>query len=127
MLIGVIVLQWRVLGKKLFNRDGNLSKTAKIATPTVSLPKGVILVKGYNYGFSPREITVKEGEVVKIRLVSDDSPHTFTIEELGVDQEFTYGKDANITFTAGKKGTFQIYCAVPGHKEGGMIGVLNVI
>lgn len=87
---------------------------------------GAMVVKGFNYGFSPQTITVKQGDMVMIQLVSDDSPHTFTIDELGVNQEFTWGKDASVTFTASRKGTFQYYCSVPGHKEGGMIGSLIV-
>ena len=84
------------------------------------------MIKGFNYGYSPKEITVKEGETVRVRLVSDDSPHTFTISELGVNQEFTWGKDTDISFIASKKGKFQFYCTVPGHKEGGMVGTLTV-
>lgn len=87
---------------------------------------GEMTIRGFNYGFSPKTITVKQGETVKIRLVSDDSPHTFTIDELEVNQEFTWGKDTELTFVASKKGTFQFYCAVPGHKEGGMVGTLIV-
>ncbi len=86
----------------------------------------VILVNGFNYGFSPATITVAQGTQVMIKLVSNDSPHTFTIDELYVDQQFTYGKDASVMFTASKKGVFRFYCAVPGHKEAGMIGTLIV-
>lgn len=88
--------------------------------------QGYTTVRGFNYAFSPKTITVKQGETVKLNLVSDDSPHTFTIDELGINQQFTYGKDSTITFTADKKGTFQFYCAVPGHKERGMTGTLIV-
>lgn len=94
--------------------------------PSQSVPEGFTLVKGFNFGFKPSTIRVKQGETVKLRFVSDDSPHTFTIDELGINQQFTYGKDANVVFTADKKGTFQFYCGVPGHKEDGMVGTLIV-
>lgn len=90
------------------------------------LPSGVIAVRSFNYGYSPNELVAKQGETVKIRLVSDDSPHTFTIDELGINQEFTWGKDVDLSFVAGKKGKFRFYCAVPGHKEGGMVGTLTI-
>lgn len=96
------------------------------ATPTQSISENFTLVKGYNFGFSPNTIRVKQGETVKLRLKSSDSPHTFTIDELNVNRQFTFGKDADAVFTADKKGTFQFYCAVPGHKESGMIGTLIV-
>lgn len=75
---------------------------------TEFLPAGTLLVKGFNYGYSPADIVVKEGEMVKIRLTSKDSPHTFTIDELGVNQEFTWGKDADFSFIASKKGRFPV-------------------
>ena len=90
------------------------------------LPAGAVLVKGFNYGYSPADIVVKEGETVRIRLSSDDSPHTFTIDELGVDQQFTWDEDVDISFVANRKGKFRYYCAVPGHSESGMVGTLIV-
>lgn len=112
-------------GDKVSNPPVSNNQT-KSSSTTESLPAGTFLVRGFNYGYSPADIVVKEGENVKIRLTSDDSPHTFTIDELGVNQQFTWGKDTDISFTAGKKGRFQFYCAVPGHKEGGMVGTLTV-
>lgn len=87
---------------------------------------GEILVRGFNYGYSPKTISVKQGEMVMLKLVSDDSPHTFTIDELGVNEQFTYGKDTSVMFTPTQKGTFQFYCAAPDHREGGMVGTLIV-
>ncbi len=108
-----------VIGGVILNRQTGVS-------PKASVPAGFTLVKGFNFGFSPNTIRVKQGDSVKLRLVSSDSPHTFTIDELNVNQQFTFGKDADVVFTADKKGAFQFYCAVPGHKESGMIGTLIV-
>lgn len=119
-IIGGIILNSQT---KTSSQTAN-KQTSIISTP--SIPEGFTLVKGYNFGFSPNTIRVKQGETIKLRLVSSDSPHTFTIDELNVNQQFTFGKDADAVFTANKKGTFQFYCAVPGHKESGMIGTLIV-
>lgn len=130
-----IILVVLVVGAGWFFISGQKSgtKTPSIGnsqvqngTATESLPAGTLLVKGFNYGYSPANIVVKEGETVKIRLASDDSPHTFTLDEFGINQEFTWGKDTDISFAASKKGKFQFYCAVPGHMESGMVGTLTV-
>ncbi len=122
VVLAVIVSLLIVLGGLLIYKNSR-KNGSNIPAP---LSEGTRSLQGFNFGFSSKEITVKQGETVKIRLTSDDSPHTFTIDELGVNQFFTYGKDATITFTASQKGIFQFYCAVPGHKEGGMVGTLVV-
>lgn len=130
--LALIVLVVGMVGLTIYNmavlwETGQAKKNNNLTAAPVTVPPGYTLVEGYNYGFSPAEITVKEGEEVKLTLRSGDSPHTFTIDGLNVDKYFTYGKDEQLTFTASKKGTYQIYCAVPGHAEDGMIGTLNVI
>ncbi len=116
---GVILNSQTKTSSQTVNRQTGVS-------PLPLVPAGFTLVKAYNTGFNPNTIRVKQGDSVKLRLVSSDSPHTFTIDELSVDQEFTFGKDADVVFAADKKGTFQFYCAVPGHKEDGMTGTLIV-
>lgn len=127
-VIAILILLG-IFGKGFLNQQNkpSASKTANSNSEQNAVFKqGYTTVRGFNYGFSPKTITVKLGAAVKLNLISDDSPHTFTIDELGVNQQFTYGKDATVIFTASKKGTFQFYCAVPSHKENGMIGTLIV-
>lgn len=121
-----IILVLLILIGRQFWVLANPINPSKQTSVTQVPPVGVTLVNGFNYGYSPKEITVKLGGTVKLRLASDDSPHTFTIDELGVDKQFTYGKDTDLEFIASKKGTFQFYCAVPGHKDNGMTGTITV-
>lgn len=127
ILIGVIIIigigGWVVFNQQKTEPASSIQM--KNSNNSSSMP-GTMTVKGFNYGFSPKIIKVKQGDMVMIKLVSNDSPHTFTIDELGVNQQFTWGKDTTVMFTASKKGTFQFYCAVPSHKENGMVGKLIV-
>lgn len=117
-----------IFGGFILNKQSKpaMSPTKMKSFPSPSGMPGTMTVEGFNFGFSPKTITVKQGDMVMLKLVSNDSPHTFTIDELGLDQQFTYGKDAAVMFTASKKGTFKFYCAVPGHREGGMVGTLVI-
>lgn len=126
-IVIVLLILVGIFGRDIFNNQTK-SKPQSVSKTSENIPfvSGITTVKGFNYGFSPKTITVKQGDNVKLRLISDDSPHTFTIDELGVNQQFTYGKDADVVFTANKKGKFQYYCAVSGHKESGMVGTLIV-
>lgn len=83
-----------------------------------------ISITSSNFSFSPNNITLTQGQAVKITF-QNSGTHTFTIDELGVDRSIT-GSSTTIEFTPTKSGTFEYYCAIPGHKEQGMLGNLTV-
>jgi len=91
--------------------------------PVVPSTKELSMTSG-NLFFSPKNLSVSKGEAVKITF-SNSGFHTFTIDELGVNQSLS-GSTATVEFTPTKSGTFEYYCTVPGHKEGGMLGSLTV-
>jgi len=88
-----------------------------------SSAKEISMVSG-NVFFNPKNLTLTKGQPVKITF-SNTGTHTFTVDELGVDQSFR-GSTATVEFTPTKRGTFEYYCKIPGHKEGGMFGSLTV-
>jgi plastocyanin len=75
--------------------------------------------------FSVKEIQTAVGETVKLDI-SSQGVHTFTIDELDVDVRTPHGETTRVEFVATKKGTFQYYCAIPGHREAGQVGILVV-
>ncbi len=75
--------------------------------------------------FEPSTITVAKGETVKLTLISTDAPHTFTIDELGVNVSVGAGQTVTKEFTVEKAGTFAFYCAVGQHRAAGMEGTLK--
>jgi len=78
-----------------------------------------------SFSFNPDIITTTVGETVKIEI-SSSGQHTFTIDELNVNVPLLHGKVTTVEFTPDKQGTFQFYCAVPGHREAGQIGTITV-
>lgn len=74
-------------------------------------------------GVDNPDLVVKVGDVVRIVLASGDGmQHDFVIDELDVATEVTSGEEVSVTFTVTEAGTFQYYCSLPGHIEGGMYG-----
>ena len=85
-------------------------------------------------------ITVTAGDVLRLRVQNHDAfPHTFTLPHFSVDLPLSAGSSSNptvifvnITTTASDVGTWQFYCAVPGHASGtdpnrtGMVGRVRV-
>ena len=53
-----------------------------------------------------------------------------TMDEMEVEPAVhmgaTTGMSSSVTFVPTKPGTYEFFCAVPGHKEAGMIGTLTV-
>ena len=64
----------------------------------------------HRYAFMPSEISVKRGETVKLKLFSDDVPHSLLIKDLGINQPVTKGKPVEITLTPQKEGDFHGQC-----------------
>lgn len=87
-----------------------------------------VVEMGPGFSFNPAEITVTKGETVVLELVNKDStPHSFVIEELGVNSgEVAANESTTVEFTPDEAGEFEIKCDVPGHAEGGMVGKLIV-
>jgi uncharacterized cupredoxin-like copper-binding protein len=77
-----------------------------------------------NLAFTERELRVPAGEVVVSVRNRDLFWHTFAVDELGVNLWVPVRGERSTTFTA-PAGTYEFYCAVPGH-EGFMRGSLVV-
>jgi cytochrome c oxidase subunit 2 len=71
---------------------------------------GTIEIHAHRFAFVPSEITVKEGETVKVRLVSDDVPHSLLIKELGINQAVSKSHPSEFTFVPNKAGDFHGKC-----------------
>lgn len=80
-----------------------------------------VVIKAYNFGFTPSEIIVKKGETVTLRLVSESGFHGISIPELGVSTTtVSAGEETSVTFTADKVGIFNFRCNIycgDGHRE----------
>ena len=77
--------------------------------------------------FDQTELTAAAGEVT-IELTNDSGlPHNVEVEGNGVEEvsETITEGSTSLTLTL-EPGEYEFYCAVPGHREGGMEGTLTV-
>jgi heme/copper-type cytochrome/quinol oxidase subunit 2 len=84
-----------------------------------------------NHQFAQREIKVKVGETVALRLHnSDGTAHSFDVDAFNVHVPMSTGQDALALFRPAKPGTYTFYCSLPGHANlatgTGMIGKIVV-
>jgi plastocyanin len=71
--------------------------------------------------FDQTELTAPAGEVT-IHLTNDAQiPHNVEVEGNGVEEvsDTITGSDTSLTLTL-EPGEYEFYCAIPGHREGGM-------
>lgn len=82
-----------------------------------------------SYGFSPSSLTVREGDVVQLSIISvDGSNHSFAFNPVieGVSQvEAPAGQTAIIKFVAPAAGLYDYNCQEPGHEK--ELGKMTVI
>lgn len=76
--------------------------------------------------FSLKEISVKKGDKVRIKVTNTKGTHDFTLDEYGIKKMTPLNEEVVVEFTADKVGEFTYYCSTPGHRAGGQFGKLVV-
>jgi plastocyanin len=87
----------------------------------------VLEVKASEFKFDPSTLTAAAGEDLTIKLVNVGVvEHDLTIDDLGVALTVKVGETGEASATNVPAGTYEVYCAIAGHKEAGMVGTLEV-
>ena len=77
--------------------------------------------------FNPKELTVKKGDKIRLKINTTSGTHDFKIDELDIYSETPTGEVTVIEFTADKVGEFIYWCTKPRHKELGHWGTLKIV
>jgi cytochrome c oxidase subunit 2 len=80
------------------------------AAPAQEQSRHEITITAKRHTFSPARIEVRENDVVKITLVAEDIPHSFTIDEYRISKRASPGRPVTFEFRADKSGAFAFYC-----------------
>lgn len=76
--------------------------------------------------FEPDDLSIPADTDVEISLPNEGAAlHNFAIDELGIDVDIAPGETEAVTVNA-PAGDYEFYCNVPGHKQAGMEGELEV-
>lgn len=104
-------------------------------TPTPAETPGIMVgqpdktfeVEGKPFEFSPKELRVKKGDVVRITFKNTQGFHDLTVDGYDVKtKQIQAGESDTIQFKTDKTGTFPIFCGVGTHRQQGMEGALIV-
>ena len=79
----------------------------------------------HNAAFSSKQVSANSG-AVSVNLTNEDLFwHTFTVDQLGVNVALPVNSHRRISFNAAP-GTYTFYCAIPGHRQAGMVGTITI-
>ncbi len=85
-----------------------------------------VKITAKEYTFTPKTITAETSARQFTITNAGTLEHTFVIDVLKVKSPLIKpGQSVTITVNL-KKGTYQVYCDVPGHQEVGMVATLTV-
>ena len=73
-------------------------------------PPRVVEITAKRFEFTPKEITLKKGETVTLRVHSEDVTHGFFSKKLGIDADIVPGKALDLTVTPAEAGSFNVIC-----------------
>lgn len=88
----------------------------------------VVEINARKFEFDPAEVVVKQGEIVRLKVKSEDVMHGLGIVAFDIDRKLPPNETVTIEFTADKVGTHHFHCSVycgTGHND--MHGELVVI
>ena len=102
------------------------STTTITTTPSVKEFSMTAFYDAKGKWFSLKDMSVKKGDTVRVKITNTKGMHDFTIDELGVKQVLLLNEEVTVEFKADKAGDFVYYCSIPGHRAGGQWGTLHV-
>ena len=76
------------------------------------------------YAFDAKDFAFSTGDCVEFTFAAETEFHTFTVEDLGLDQSADGGENVTFAFTFSEPGQFALIC-IP-HQDQGMVGTITV-
>lgn len=90
-------------------------------------PTRSALLTAENTAFAETSIEIQTGEVLGLFIVNRDGfAHSFDIDALDIHVQLPANATTAVMVKPTTAGTLEYYCAVPGHREAGMVGSLTV-
>jgi uncharacterized cupredoxin-like copper-binding protein len=131
-LLGAVVVVVAVLTGGCGGSDGGSKKASSTTTPASSGGTVVktVTVHEKEYKLTPSSISLPKAGTYVFKGVNDGTTaHALAVEGNGVDMdgaEISPRSSGTLKVTLPKKGTYEIYCPVDGHKGLGMKGTVTV-
>ena len=85
------------------------------------------LITAENTKFSEPTVGVRNGDVLGLFVINKDTTgHSFDIDSLDIHVQLAPNSTTAIAVTPTGPGALEFYCAIPGHRDAGMVGTISV-
>jgi cytochrome c oxidase subunit 2 len=88
---------------------GGIALNPALTKAAESSPR-IIAITAKRFEFSPKEVHLRKGETVVLRLTSEDVTHGLMVRALDLDADIEPGKVTDVTVTPRKGGRFTAIC-----------------
>ncbi|KMY52529.1 hypothetical protein AC623_20555 [Bacillus sp. FJAT-27231] len=130
----------------LLDFDGSMVKQESQGGNPHHAENQKILISATDYSYGPNSLNIDSQQIVTLKLVNEGKVE-HDLEVVGLTAEIMKsngahehqnkqnsivhihakaGEEAEITFKPLEKGQFSFYCTIPGHKEAGMVGTVDI-
>ncbi|MGQ9629036.1 MAG: cupredoxin domain-containing protein [bacterium] len=98
-----------------------------VLASSTSAEERIIEISAKRFSYTPNIIRVNKGDVVRIRLISEDVSHGFFLDGYNIQTSAHPGQEGSLKFVADKAGRFSFRCSVTcGEFHPYMVGYLVV-
>jgi nitrite reductase (NO-forming) len=85
------------------------------------------MITAENTTFFGSDLSVKTGDTIGLFVINkDNTGHSFDIDSLGIHVQLAPNSTTAVTVRPTGSGSIEFYCAVPGHRDAGMVGTIAV-
>jgi uncharacterized cupredoxin-like copper-binding protein len=75
--------------------------------------------------FAPSDLRIDGDRTTAVFVTNDDSfDHSFDIDAMDIHVQIAAGQTKVVMLSPASGETLELYCAVPGHRDGGMVGTV---
>jgi nitrite reductase (NO-forming) len=121
----IIVVNGVVLGAAATSLLAGVASAGGGAVTDAPTTTGVVNVE--NTMFVETSLTMTNGEVLGLFVINKDGiGHTFDIDSLGIHVQLPPESTMAVAIKPTGPGSLEFYCSVPGHRDAGMVGTINV-
>lgn len=104
-----------------------LAGAASGGTSIGHTPTTTAMVTAENTKFVEPSLDMKAGEVLGLFVTNkDNTGHSFDIDSLGIHVQLPPRSTIAVGIEPSGPGSLEFYCSIPGHREAGMVGTINV-
>jgi plastocyanin len=121
----IIVVNGVVLGAAATSLLAGVASAGGGVVTDAPTTTGVVTVE--NTMFVETSLTMTNGEVLGLFVINKDGiEHTFDIDSLGIHVQLPPESTTAVAIKPTGPGRLEFYCSVPGHRDAGMVGTINV-